>query len=177
MREKDSGIYSFFRELPILLVSAVLIAFVIKAWVVQPFWVPTGSMIPTIMPNDRILAEKLTYKFSHPKPGDIIVFQPTNGDKRDYVKRIIAVGGQTISIKDGLVYVDGKPFKEPYLSEDYYDSGSMKEIKIPPGYVFVMGDNRPNSLDSRVFGPIPEDRIIGRAVFIYWPLNRVGLLK
>jgi signal peptidase I len=176
MKAKEAGLYSFLRELPLLLVSAVLIAFIVKAFVAQPFWVPTGSMIPTIMPNDRVLAVKFIYRISDPKPGDIVVFHPSNGDTRDYIKRVIAVGGQTVRIKDGLVYVDGKPLKESYLSEEYFDSGSLDEIRVPDGYVFVMGDNRPNSLDSRVFGPIPEDKIIGKAILIYWPLNRIRWL-
>lgn len=176
MERTEGSIYSFFRELPILLVAAVIVAFLIKTFVAQPFWVPTGSMIPTIMPNDRVLALKFVYKFTDPKPGDIVVFLPSNGENKDYIKRVIAVGGQRIKIKDGLVYVNGRPLKEDYLDPGYFDSGSMEEILVPKGYVFVMGDNRPNSLDSRIFGPIKKDQIIGKAVLIYWPLHRIKIL-
>ncbi len=172
----ESSLYSFFRELPLLLVAAVLIAFLLKAFVIQPFWIPTGSMIPTIMPGDRVLALKFVYKFKDPEPGDIVVFLPPNGDNRDYIKRIVAVGGQRIKIVDGVVFINGKPLKESYLSPDYFDSGNMQEIKVPEGHVFVMGDNRPNSLDSRVFGPISVKKIIGKAVIIYWPLNHFAVL-
>lgn len=175
-RHRDS-FYAFFRELPFLLVVAVLIAFFLKAFIIQPFWIPTGSMIPTLMPNDRVLAVKFIYRFTEPKPGDIVVFLPPNGESKDYIKRVIAVGGQTIAIKDGKVYVDGKPLNEPYLSPELYDSGSMDELKVPEGHVFVMGDNRPNSLDSRVFGPVPVSTIIGKAVLIYWPPSRIRLLR
>jgi signal peptidase I len=176
MQKEQDAIYSFFRELPLLLVAAVLVAFILKTFVVQPFWVPTGSMIPTIMPNDRVLALKFVYRFAEPKPGDIVVFLPPNGENKDYIKRVIAVGGQRIKIVDGIVYVNGKPIRESYLQPDYFDSGNMPEIVIPKGYVFVMGDNRPNSLDSRVFGPIHVKSIIGKAVLIYWPLNHLKFL-
>ena len=177
MEEIRQSLYRFFRELPLLLVSAVIIAFLLKAFVVQPFWIPTGSMIPTLMPNDRVLALKIVYRFTDPQPGDIVVFLPPNGESKDYIKRVVAVGGQSIKIVDGKVFVNGKPLSEPYLSPEYCDSGTMKEIKIPEGYYFVMGDNRPNSLDSRVFGPIPRSAIIGKAVVIYWPLDRIRLLR
>lgn len=177
MEPRKGDIYSFLRELPFLLVAAVIVAFLVKTFIVQPFWVPTGSMIPTILPNDRVLAIKFIYKFTDPKPGDIVVFLPPNGDQKDYIKRVIAVEGQKVKIKDGLVYVNGKPLREDYLSEDNFDSGSMPEIVVPEDHIFVMGDNRPNSLDSRVFGPIKKDMIIGKAVLIYWPLNRIRLLR
>lgn len=177
MSPRRDSFYAFFRELPFLLVVAVLIAFFLKALIIQPFWIPTGSMIPTLMPGDRVLALKFIYRFTEPKPGDIIVFLPPNGESKDYIKRIIAVGGQKVSIKDGKVFVDGKPLSEPYLSPEYFDSGSMDEVVVPEGYVFVMGDNRPNSLDSRSFGPVPGSTIIGKAVLIYWPPSRIRLLR
>lgn len=176
MTNRDGSLYSFFRELPVLLVSAVLIAFVLKVYVVQPFWIPTPSMVPTLMPDDRVLALKFIYRFTDPKPGDIVVFVPPNEKSKDYIKRVVAVGGQRIKIVDGVVYINGKPLAEPYLSPDSADSGSMAEQRIPPGKVFVMGDNRPNSLDSRVFGPVSVDAIVGKAVVIYWPLDRIRLL-
>lgn len=180
MGKSERTAYTFFRELPVLLVLAVLIAFVLKAYIVQPFWIPTGSMEKTLLPNDRVLALKFIYKFSEPKPGDIVVFIPPKyraTTKRDYIKRVIAVGGQKIKIVDGKVYVDGKLLNEPYLSSKDVDSGSMKEITIPKDKVFVMGDNRQNSMDSRVFGPANKTEIIGKAVLIYWPPNRIGLLR
>lgn len=177
MKSKERTFYSFFRELPVLLVSAVIIAFLLKAFVVQPFWIPTGSMEPTLMPNDRVLALKFIYRFTEPKPGDIVVFIPPNDTQKDYIKRIVAIGGQRIKIIDGKVFVNGKPLPEPYLSVDTFNSGNLREIKIPPGKVFVMGDNRPNSLDSRVFGPVDKEKIIGKAFMIYWPLTRIRFLR
>lgn len=176
MQPHRRDLYTFLRELPLLLVAAVFVAFLIKTFVVQPFWIPTGSMIPTIMPNDRVLAVKFIYRFTDPKPGDIVVFHPPFGEKKDYIKRVIAVSGQKIKIEDGVVFVNGRPLKETYLPEDLADSGSMPEMVVPENHVFVMGDNRPNSLDSRIFGPISKDTIIGKAVVIYWPLNRIRLL-
>lgn len=176
MEQRDGSLYAFFRELPALLVSAVVIAFLLKMFVVQPFWIPTPSMEPTLKVGDRFLALKFVYRFSDPKPGDIVVFVPPNEKSLDYVKRVVAVGGQRVKIVDGVVFVDGKALAEPYLAPESSDSGSMEEVAVPRGTVFVMGDNRPNSLDSRVFGPVDSSTIIGKAVFIYWPLSRIGFL-
>lgn len=177
MKSRERTFYSFFRELPVLLVSAVIIAFLLKAFIVQPFWIPTGSMEPTLMPNDRVLALKFIYRFTEPESGDIVVFIPPNDTQKDYIKRIVATGGQKLKIVDGKVFVNGKPLSEPYLSVNAFDSGNLKEIRIPSGRVFVMGDNRPNSLDSRVFGAVEKERIIGKAFMIYWPLTRIRLLR
>lgn len=177
MKDKRNTLYAFFRELPTLLVTAVIVAFLLKAFVIQPFWIPTGSMIPTLMPNDRVLAEKISYYFREPRPGDIVVFLPPNGEKSDYIKRVVAVEGQKIKIEDGKVFVNGKSLKEPYLSDRFDNSGNLQEIVIPDDMVFVMGDNRPNSMDSRVLGPISEEKIVGRAFMIYWPIGRIRFLN
>jgi signal peptidase I len=178
--EKEAGstggsFLSFMRELPALVITAVVIAFLLKWLVVQPFFIPSESMEPTLVPGDRVLVTKFLYKFIKPHRGDVIVFIAPRGNV-DFIKRIIAVGGDTIEQKDGTVYVNGKEEKGDYTITPG-DTFSFSSVKIAPGHVFVMGDNRTNSSDSRVIGPIPESSIIGKAFVLYWPLKRANLLN
>ncbi len=172
---KDSFI-SFMKELPVLIITAVAIAFVIKWLVVQPFYIPSGSMEPTLIPGDRVLVSKFIYRFVKPKPGDIIVFIAPNGDGRDFIKRIVATGGDTVEVKEGQLYVNDEPSKGDYhiMPGDY---SNFPATKIPKGHVFVMGDNRPNSMDARVFGPLDENAILGRAFMVYWPFYHIKMLN
>jgi len=144
--------------------------------------VPTGSMIPTIELKDRLLAEKITYRFIRPpKPGEIVVF--ANPDASDpvakiLIKRVIAVGGQTVDIRDGRVYVDGQALDEPYVHGKETTPGTVPlPVTVPEGGVWLMGDNRPNSGDSRFFGPQPATAVDGRGFWTYWPLSRFGKLE
>jgi signal peptidase I len=166
---------SFMRELPALVITAVVIAFLLKWLVIQPFYIPSESMEPTLVPADRVLVSKFIYRFVKPHRGDVIVFIAPRGDV-DFIKRIIAVGGDTIEQKNGIVYVNGKESKGDYKITPG-DTFSFSKVKIAKGHVFVMGDNRINSSDSRVIGPIPESSIIGKAFVLYWPLKRANLLK
>jgi len=175
MSSEETTSTSFFRELPLLLVSAVLIAWTVRTFIFQPFYIPSGSMEPTLYPRDRVIVNKFIYRFSEPKRGDIIVFLPPN-DNRDYIKRIIGLPGETLEIKKGVVYINQQQLSEPYKIKQP-DLTNFGPFKIPPSNYFVMGDNRPNSSDSRVFGPLRKERIIGRAVLIYWPLSRLRWLR
>ncbi len=189
---------SFLTELPGLLLVALTIAVLIKTFVIQPFYIPSGSMLPTLEIDDRVMVSKLHYRFGDPKPGDIVVFESpytsqddesflqavaeaileavgvANGEE-DLIKRVVATEGQTVEIHDNRVFVDGVPIEEPYLMP-----GSRMQDEapttVPSGHVFVMGDNRSASSDSRVFGPIPVSSIVGKAVFRIWPLDRLGTL-
>ncbi len=166
---------SFFRELPFLLISAVLIAWVVRTFIIHPFYIPTGSMEPTLLPRDRVLVNKFIYRFREPQRGDIVVFLPPN-DNRDYIKRIIGLPGETIEIRKGKVYINNRALSEPYKINKP-DFSSFGPFKIPKSSYFVMGDNRPNSSDSRVFGPLKKERIIGKAILIYWPISRIQWLR
>jgi signal peptidase I len=169
---QESTTTSFLKELPLLIITAVVIAYLIKAFIIQPFYIPSSSMKPTFYPGDRVLVSKFVYWFTKPKPGDIVVFEAPR-DTRDFIKRVVATEGQTIEVRLGKVYINGKPRSEPYVNGgDYSNFGP---IVVPKDAVFVMGDNRANSMDSRVFGPLPERRIIGKAFLIYWPPNRIQL--
>jgi len=176
-KSKDSFL-SFLGELPVLILTAVVVAWIIKTLIVQPFFIPSSSMEPTLLPYDRVLVSKFIYRFTEPKPGDIIVFAApeTSGQfEQDFIKRVVATEGMKLQVKAGTLYINGKPKKEPYIRPDSPTSFFQK-ITVPKDTVFVMGDNRANSKDSRYFGPIKKDQILGKAYIIYWPLNRFGWL-
>ena len=165
-------------ETVVLVGLAFLLAQGIKTFIVQPYIIPTGSMIPTIELKDRILAEKISYRFREPKVGEIVVFDDPTGQHPKLIKRIIALGGQTVDIRDGKVFVDGNELSEPYVHGKVTDVGTVPmPVQIPEGYVWLMGDNRPNSGDARYFGPQPVTGIDGRAFFTYWPPGRIGALR
>jgi signal peptidase I len=165
-------------ETAILVGLAFLLAQGIKTFVVQPYIIPTGSMIPTIELQDRVLAEKITYRFRSPRQGEIVVFNDPTGQHPKLIKRVIAVGGQTVDVHDGKVWVDGKALDEPYVHGKVTEPGTVPlPITIPAGDVWLMGDNRPNSGDSRFFGPQPVSSVDGRAFFTYWPPSRIGALR
>jgi signal peptidase I len=175
---KPSEVRAFIRwivEFVLLVLAAFLLATALKTWVVQPFYIPSGSMEPTLAIGDRVLVNKFIYRFTSPKRGDVVVFESPEGPKTDLIKRVIATGGQTVQIKDGYVSVDGTKLDEPYVAKDRRDNyTSPTPTKVPQGYVWVMGDNRGNSADSRVIGPQPLSAILGQAFTIYWPIQRFG---
>ena len=168
-------------ETAALVAIAFVLAFGIRTFIVEPFVVPTGSMIPTIQINDRVLAEKITYRFVRPPHyGDIVVFPDPKGEHPHLIKRVIATGGQTVDLRNGKVYVDGKELVEPYT----HGQPSMPltpefrfPYKVPAGSIWVMGDNRTNSGDSRVFGPVAVSTVQGHAIWTYWPLSAFGRLQ
>jgi signal peptidase I len=169
------------RETVFLVVLALVLSQAVKAYAVQPFVVPSGSMLPTIQLWDRVLVEKVTYRLVRgPEVGDIVVFDnpdPTNKREKIYIKRVIAVAGQTVDVRDRIVWVDGVAISEPYTHGVSTEPGSLSlPSTVPEGYVWLMGDNRPGSGDSRLFGPQPISRVRGRAVWTYWPPARFGEL-
>ncbi len=164
-------------ELAVMVALAFLLASGIRAFVVQPYVVPTGSMIPTIEIQDRIIANKFIYRFGEPEVKDIVVLDDPTGNVDTLVKRVIAVGGQTVDLEDGMVVVDGVVLDEPYT----YGQRSEPMVQpmpyvVPEGSVWLMGDNRTNSADSRVFGAVPLSDIRGKAFLCYWPIDRIGEL-
>lgn len=170
----DAGTLRWILETVLMVALAFALAQGIKTFILQPYVIPTGSMETTIMTNDRVLAEKLSYRWSTPQPGDIVVFDDPADRFPQLIKRVIATSGQTVDIKDGKVYVDGEPLSEPYLDDVQTTPGTVATpITIPDGYLWLMGDNRPNSGDSRFLGPQPISAVHGRAFAIYWPLSRI----
>jgi signal peptidase I len=188
----------FWRELPVLVVIAFAVALLLKSLVLQAFYIPSPSMEETLQIGDRVLVEKLSYRWGEPGRGDVVVFEkdldqavlpfeepeesvvqkvkdafkslfgfPT-GTSQDYIKRVIAVGGDKIEGRDGRIYVNGEAVEEPYLAEGVQTS-TFGPVDVPAGSIFVMGDNRNNSADSRAFGPVPVDTVVGRAFLLIWP--------
>lgn len=173
-------------EWVLIVAIALCVTFLVRTFVIEPFVVPTGSMESTIQIGDQILAQKVTLELGQPvKQGDIVVFHnPDASSEHDVlVKRVIATAGQTVELKDGAVYVDGEPLDEPYAQgESWPLSVQVAGVEIsypytvPEGCVWVMGDNRENSADSRYFGPVQQSDLIAVALVRYWPLNRIGTI-
>lgn len=161
------------------LLIAVILAILIRAYVAESRYIPSGSMLPTLQIGDRVVVEKLSSYFHPPRPGDIVVFYPPKvlqavGFTADqvFIKRVIGNPGQVVQVDHGRVYLDGQPITEPYLAEPpNYEWGPWR---VPDHALFVMGDNRNNSNDSHVWGFLPQDHVIGRAWFRFWPLGRIG---
>lgn len=169
----------------ILTLAAIfLISWGLRTFVFQAYEIPSGSMEDTIMTGDMVFSEKITYYMNDPKPGDIVTFIDPEIPSRTLIKRVIATGGQTVNLIDGDVYVDNKKLVEPYTDgkpsyplTTAYGTTITYPYKVPEGEIWVMGDNRTNSQDSRYFGSIPVDSVTGKAIFIYWPLNNMAPLN
>lgn len=167
-------------EIPvILLISFALVFGFVRPVVAAPFHIPTESMIPTLMVKDRLLVNKLAYDLKDPERGDIALFENQQGGEDPLIKRVIGLPGERLELREGRVYVDGAPLREPYLGRDpckrgYPKTCSFGPVTVPREHYFMMGDNRTNSLDSRFFGPVPEDDVVGEALVRFWPPNRAG---
>ncbi len=175
--EKPSRSRSIVESL-VILGGALLVAFVVKTFLFQAFFIPSPSMVPTLEVHDRVLVNKLSYRLHDVNRGDVVVFERQPGDAgtiRDLIKRVVAVEGDTIETRGDTLYVNDQPVKEPYVKSSSIGTAVARRT-IPPHQVFVMGDNRTNSSDSRVFGPVDEDRIVGRAFVKIWPLGSLRLL-
>lgn len=172
-----------------VIVGALVLAIVVRTFLFQTFWIPSESMAVTLETNDRVLVNKLSYQFGDPSRGDVVVFERPPGEPgeiKDLIKRVVALPGEHISIHDGFVWIDGQLLKEPYTngkpSEPMVECSGGENagienpdgLLVPAGHVFVMGDNRTDSHDSRCFGYIDQDLIVGRAFMIIWPPSKVG---
>lgn len=160
-------------ELIVMVALAFALATVVRTFVVQPYVIPSGSMVPTIEISERVLANKFVYRFREPARGEIVVFDDPTGTVPTLIKRVIATAGETVDLKDGKVYVDGVALDEPYTYGKPSEPAAVPmPFTVPAGSIWVMGDNRTNSADSRVFGAVPLSSIDGQAVLRIWPLNR-----
>ena len=194
--EKDSVGRRFVGSTPFLILVALAVAILVKTFVIQAFYIPSESMVPTLEVGDRVFVSKFMFDggdvivFENPNPGElpdrsgvssalhwlgegIGLAQPEN---EDFIKRVIGLPGETIEIKENVVYIEGEPLDEPYLTEEARSSnGDLEITTVPDGEVFVMGDNRGNSADSRYgLGTVPLDRVIGKAFVLIWPPSHVG---
>ncbi|MDR2106039.1 MAG: signal peptidase I [Coriobacteriales bacterium] len=182
-RRRKNRILREIGEIFIIIVIAVVVTALLRIFVIDNYKIPTGSMEPTIAIDDRLFAEKVTYYFNEPERGDIVTFNDPLEEGRVLIKRCIARGGQIVDIKDGRVIVDGIILDEPYthgkptLPLDPMPGVSIEyPYTVPKDSIWVMGDNRTNSLDSRYFGPVSSDRLIGKALFRLLPFDRFGAI-
>jgi signal peptidase I len=201
--ERQPGFLAVVRETVVLVALAVLLAVVFKTFLVAAFYIPSGSMESTLNISDRVLVEKLSYRFGEVERGDVIVFvhddpgfetvgpsNPVAGffsslgqavgvvppSERDFIKRVVGLPGDTISCRGGALYRNDEKVPEPYLDAGT-ETDCEQPTRVPPGQLFVMGDNRSNSQDSRTFGTIERDQVVGRAFVRIWPLNHIGWLR
>ena len=190
------------REVPVLLVGAVVIAFVVKTFLAQLFYIPSASMVPQLNVGDRVAVSKLAYDLHPVRRGDVVVFHAPVQPKPDhapaiwravrsffqavglaqpsteeFIKRVVALPGETVEGRtNGHIYVNGHVLIEPYLPANVMEGLPFAPVTVPKGRVWVMGDNRSDSQDSRFFGAISQSRIVGRAIWRVWPLNRLSFL-
>ncbi|MGL5082580.1 MAG: signal peptidase I [Microcoleaceae cyanobacterium] len=158
---------------------SIVLALGIRTFVAEARYIPSGSMEPTLEVNDRLIIDKLGYRFKEPNRGDIVVFSPPDQLKSQYkdafIKRIIGLPGDTVEVKGGTVYVNGEALPEDYIAELPHEDWPPAGIEnvVPADSYLVMGDNRNNSYDSRKWGYVPRENIIGRAILRFWPINRM----
>ena len=162
-------------------VAALLIAVFLKNYIIINANVPSGSMENTIMTGDRLIGNRLAYIKSNPKRGDIIIFHYPDNEQEIYVKRVIALPGEKVEVRDGKIYIDGSetPLDEPYLKEEWTVATGPYEFEVPEDSYLVMGDNRNDSWDARYWANkyVAKDKILGKAVFAYWPFSSFGKLE
>ncbi|HEX2031251.1 MAG TPA: signal peptidase I [Actinomycetota bacterium] len=199
-KHEPRGPLAFLRELPGLILIAFGLALLIKTFLIQAFFIPSRSMLPTLQVGDRVIVNKFVYDFGEPQRGDVIVFENpalpepdrnpleaawhwlieglgfTSDPNKDFIKRVIGVPGDVVEIKNGIVFVNGERQREPYVAAQK-DRSDMPPTKVRAEKVFVMGDNRPNSQDSRNIGQIPYDNIVGKAFVLLWPPSRIEWLS
>src|SRR5215470_3036758 len=171
IRDTRRSIFDFLKT---LVIAFVLAQFVMIS-VAQAFQVEQYSMEPNLLPHDRVLVNKFIYHFRTPRPGEIVVLKPPTDPSRNYIKRVVAVAGQRVEIRGDHVYVNGRRLPERYIS--VATAGTYGPVLVPAHQVFVLGDNRSNSEDSRAFGFVPDHNLVGEAALIYWPPQRIHVLR
>lgn len=160
------------------IIIAGITALILIHFVVRTFYIPSTSMVPTLVKRDYIMVNEFIYRFKPPARKDIVVFHPppeANAGGKDFIKRVVAVENDEVEVKEGKLYINGEPQEEPFINEP--PEYQMEKKKVPPGNLFVMGDNRNNSDDSHVWGFLPRENVVGKAFIIFWPPGRIRVLK
>jgi signal peptidase I len=181
-------------EYAAVIAAAVLVAVAVQAWLVKPYRIPSESMLDTLRPGDRVLVNRAVYHLRDPHRGDVVVFRYPDDPSVVFIKRIVGVPGDVLKVRDGRLYVNGEPLKEPYVhrtagrtdptvaqaaiaGSTLHDPWSLADsYRVPDGQYFVMGDNRTDSDDSRDWGTVPRTAIVGEGLVTYWPLSRLRAL-
>ncbi|WP_166172684.1 signal peptidase I [Rubrobacter tropicus] len=156
-----------------VVVALLLVFGVVRPFVAEPFSITTASMDPTLRAGDSVLATKFAYRFADPERGDVILFEAP-ADGAPTIKRVVGVAGDTVAVRDGVLFVNGEKTREGYVDYNLTDATFFGPTDVPEGSVYVMGDNRSNSLDSRSYGPVPREDVLGGIDLRIWPLERVG---
>ena len=170
----DKGRYRQLKEIVILVLTAFIISFSIRVSIAQSYIVPTGSMIPTINAGDRVLVNKLVYRFRSPERGEVVVFDPPRKvGSIPFLKRVIGLPGDVVEVKKGDIYVNDSVFRVEEASATDYSYGP---VKVPEGSLFVLGDNRNNSYDSHCWGFVPVKNLVGEGLFVFWPPRDIRML-
>ncbi len=171
-------IKDFIKETISVIVIAFILAMILRAFVIEGRIIPTGSMLPTVQLQDRVMLNRFIYRFKEPQRGDVVMFQPPESlnSPTPFLKRVIGLPGETVEMKNNKVYINGKSLVEPYVAEPLnYHYGP---VVVPSDSLFVLGDNRNNSYDSHEWNAwLTRDRLMGKALVIYWPLNQIGVLE
>lgn len=161
------------------IIKALVVLLVIQFYVVQPFYIPTGSMENTLHPGNYIMVERFSYLLSRPQRGDVVVFQYPQDPRKDFIKRLVAAGGDSVEVRGGKLTVNGVPVDEPYalVSPTPSLAREFGPYIVAADHLFVMGDNRDRSSDSRTWGSLPMHRLKGKALLVYWPITGLGLVR
>ena len=157
-------------------VAFVLVFGFVRPFVVEAYRIPTESMVPTLEVGDRVLASKFIYRIFEPERGDIVVFDSVDEDDQTLIKRVVGVAEDEIQVQGGVLYVNDEAQEEPYLNDADQFRSYYGPTVVPEGHIFVMGDNRGNSADSRVFGPLPLENLKGEAFIRFWPVSKIGTI-
>jgi signal peptidase I len=169
------GVRHGYLAVAVSLAWGIAIVLLLRTFVVEPFAVPSASMSPTLRPGDHVLVDKLAYRLGDPRRRDLIVFHQPRADGGELLlKRVVAVGGDRVGIEDGVLVVDGRRVREPFVNRALVDSVYFGPVRVPEGEVFVMGDRREDSIDSRSFGPVRRELIVGRVDARIWPPRALG---
>ena len=170
--ERGAGPFGF---LLVALVAVFLVFGFVRPFVAEPFGITTDSMDPTLRAGDSVLAAKFAYRLGEPRRGDVVLFEAP-GDGAPTIKRVVGIPGDTVAVRDGVLFVNGEKKWEGYVDYGLTDSTFLAPTDVPEGHVYLMGDNRVNSLDSRSYGPVPEADLLGKVPLRVWPLDRAGFV-
>jgi signal peptidase I len=171
--KKGRGLVEF---LVIVLIAFALVFGLVRPFVLEAFYIPSESMVPTLEVGDRVFVNKFIYRFHEPQRGDIVVFRDVEGPDEELIKRVVGLPGDEVTVQHGVLSVNGERQEEPYINSKLPDRSSYGPITVPEGKDFVMGDNRDDSEDSRYFGPVPFENIEGEAFVTFWPPSHIEVL-